>query len=143
MGKYLEALKLLYGDDEKSCETLKARTDKTDKRASVSNVSSSSGRFSEISPENEQELIPFTDHEIAKHKIDQEIHKDDRSFVRQRLIGIYGAKRLELVDQYLKHFNEGSNSVKETHKKSNAARFKANTWLREHSIKSKVDRSES
>ena len=143
MGKYLEALKLLYGDDEKSCETLKARTDKTDKRASVSNVSSSSGRFSEISPENEQELIPFTDHEIAKHKIDQEIHKDDRSFVRQRLIGIYGAKRLELVDQYLKHFNEGSNSVEETHKKSNAGRFKANTWLREHSIKSKVDRSKS
>ena len=142
MGKYLEALKLLY-DDDKSNETPNPRTDKTDKSKFVSNVSATFEGNNKFLPEYDPEAIPFTDHEIAEHKIDQEIHKDDRSFVRQRLIGIYGAKRLELVDQYLKHFNEGSNSVKETHKKSNAARFKANTWLREHSIKSKVDRSRS
>ncbi len=46
MGKYLEALKLLYGEDEKTSETPKARTDKTDRRAFVSNVSTIVGAFS-------------------------------------------------------------------------------------------------
>jgi hypothetical protein len=36
MGKYLEALKLLYIDDEEISETTKARTAKTDRRAFVS-----------------------------------------------------------------------------------------------------------
>jgi hypothetical protein len=99
--------------------------------------------YGDSNQKDDDPVIPFTDHEIAEHKIDTEVHRDDRAFVRQRLIGIYGAKRLELVDQYLKHFNEGSNSVEEAHKKSNAGRFKANTWLREHSIKSKVDGSRS
>ena len=130
MGKYLEALKLLYGDDEKSCETPKPRTDKTDKSKFVSNVSSSSGGFNGISPENEQESIPFTDHEIAEHKISSEVHRDDRSFVRQQLIGSYGADRLKRVDGYLEQFRVGSESVDLPHKKENAGRKRANTWLR-------------
>ena len=130
MGKYLEALKLLYDDNEKSSETPKTRTDKTDRSPFVSNVSAGSGGFDEISPENEQESIPFTDHEIAEHKINTEVHRDDRSFVRQQLIGAYGAERLSRVDEYLKQVKIGAESVDEPHKKSNAGRRRANTWLR-------------
>jgi hypothetical protein len=130
MGKYLEALKLLYGDSEKSCETPRPRTDKTDKSKFVSNVSASSEGFREISPDNEQEPIPFSDHEIAEHKISNEVHRDDRSFVRQQLIGAYGAERLSRVDEYLKQVKIGAESVDEPHKKSNAGRRRANTWLR-------------
>jgi hypothetical protein len=131
MGKYLEALKLLYGDNEKSCETPKTRTDKTDRSPFVSNVSATSGGFDEISSENEQESIPFTDHEIAEHKINTEVHRDDRSFVRQQLIGAYGAERLTRVNDYLEQFKIGMQSVGEPHKKSNAGRKRANTWLRQ------------
>jgi hypothetical protein len=131
MGKYLEALKFLYGGDEKKCETLKTRTDKTDRSPFVSNVSASSGGLDEISPKNEQESIPFTDHEIAEHRIDTEVHRDDRAFVRQQLIGAYGVERLLRVDAYLEQFRIGVESVGEPHKKSNAGRKRANTWLRQ------------
>jgi hypothetical protein len=130
MGKYLEALKLLYGDDEKTSETPKARTDKTDRRAFVSNVSASSGGFDEILPEYDENQIPFTDHEIAEHLINTEVHRDDRPFVRQQLIGAYGTERLIRVDGYLEQFRIGAESVTEPHKKSNAGRRRANTWLR-------------
>ena len=129
MGKYLEALKLLYGDDGKTSETPKARTDITDKRASVSFVSSSSGGFNGISPENDPNPVPFTDHEIAEHLINTEVHRDDRSFVRQQLIGAYGEKRLARVNAYLEQLNIGLQSVTEPHKKENAGRKRANTWL--------------
>jgi hypothetical protein len=141
MGKYLEALKILYGEDEKTQKPPEVEPAKPAKGGFGGFAGSRLEHFQENL--SEPEPIPFTDHEIAEHKISDEVHRDDQSFVRQRLIGIYGAKRLELVDQYLRHFNEGSNSVEETHKKSNAGRFKANTWLREHSNKSKVDRSRS
>ena len=131
MGKYLEALKLIYGDDEKTSETPKARTDKTDRRAFVSNVSASSGGINEILVENEEESIPFTDHEMAEHRIDTEVHRDDRAFVRQQIIGAYGAVRLSRVDAYLEQFRLGAESVKQPHKKSNAGRRQANTWLRQ------------
>jgi hypothetical protein len=131
MGKYLEALKLIYGDDEKSCEAPKAGTDKTDKRASVSNVSSCFGGFNGNFPENDPNPIPFTDHEIAEHLINTEVHRDDRSFVRQQLIGAYGAERLSRVDAYLAQFRIGAESVTEPHKKSNAGRRRANSWLRQ------------
>jgi hypothetical protein len=131
MGKYLEALKLLYGDSEKSCETPRPRTDKTDKSKFVSNVSATFEGNSEILPENEQESIPFTDHEIAEHRIDTEVHRDDRPYVRQQLIGAYGAKRLSRVDAYLEQFKLGAATVGEPHKKSNAGRRRANTWLRQ------------
>ena len=131
MGKYLEALKLLYGDDEKSCETPETRTDKTDRSPFVSNVGSSSGGNNQILPGNVQDSVPFTDHEIAEHKIDTEVHRDDRPFVRQQLIGVYGAERLTRVDAYLKQLKSGAESVGESYKKSNAGRGRANTWLRQ------------
>lgn len=139
MGKYLEALKLLYGDDEKNNETPKPRTDKTDRSpfvSNVSNVSSSSGGLNENSEENEQKSIPFTDHEIAEHKIAAEAHRDDRAFVRQQLLGVYGAERLSRVDAYLEQYRIGAESVTESRKKSNTGRRRANTWLL-----SKVDKS--
>ena len=130
MGKYLEALKILYSDDDKDLETPKPRTDKTDKSPSstpfVSNVSSIS-RDIENFPD---ESVPFTDHEIAEHKISTEVHRDDQSYVRQQLIGAYGAERLSRVDGYLEQFKIGAKSVDQTHKKSNAGRRRANTWLR-------------
>ena len=131
MGKYIEALKLIYGDEEKSSETPKTRTDKTDISPFVSNVSTSCGGFNEISVENEKESIPFTDHEIAEHRIDTEVHRDDRAFVRQQLIGVYGGDRLLRVDEYIEQHELGAASVTEPHKKSNAGRFRANTWLRQ------------
>jgi hypothetical protein len=82
-------------------------------------------------PETDQEYtgIPFSDYEIAKHKIDTEVHRDDRQYVRQQLIGAYSAERLSRVDAYLEQFRIGAESVTEPHKKSNAGRRRANTWL--------------
>ena len=131
MGKYLEALKLLYGDEEKSIETPKPRTDKTDKSKFVSNVSATLEGNNNFLPEIDSESLPFTDHEIAEHKISTEVHRDDRSFVRQQLIGKYGATRLAKVEEYLGQFKAGAESVTEAHRKSNAGRRRANTWLRQ------------
>jgi hypothetical protein len=86
--------------------------------------------YGDSNQKDDDPVIPFTDHEIAKHKIDQEIHKDDRSFVRQQLIGVYGGDRLLRVDEYLEQYELGAASVTELHKKSNAGRRRANTWLR-------------
>jgi hypothetical protein len=84
-------------------------------------------------PDKSQEYtgIPFSDYEIAKQKIDTEIHRDDRQYVRQQLIGAYSAERLSRVDAYLEQFRIGAESVTEPHKKSNAGRRRANTWLRQ------------
>jgi hypothetical protein len=131
MGKYLEALKLIYGDDEKNHEISIRRTDKTDKSKSVSNVSTTLEGNNNFLPESDPESIPFTDHEIAEHKIDIEVHRDDRSFVRQQLIGAYGEERLSRVNVYLEQFNLGAASVSEPHKKTNAGRRRANAWIRE------------
>ena len=130
MGKYLEALKILYSDDEKDLETPNGCTDKTDKSPSntpfVSNVSSISRDIQNFPGES----VPFTDHEIAEHKISNEVHRDDQSFVRQQLIGTYGAERLKRIDDYLEQFSIGVESVDQPHKKSNAGRKRANTWIR-------------
>ena len=138
MGKYLEALKLLYGDDEKSCETPETRTDKTDRSPFVSNVGSSSRGFHEILPENDENRIPFTDHEIAEHKIDQLTLHEDRAFVRQMLLGAYGRDRLALVNQYFTEWRKGANAEPIEVKKENAGRRRANTWLRQERGKDKI-----
>jgi len=56
--------------------------------------------------------------------------RDDRSFVRQCLVGIYGSKRLALVNEYLDQWKQGSEAENIAHKKENAGRFRSNTWLR-------------
>ena len=77
------------------------------------------------------EPIPFTDHEIAEHKIDQLKLHDDRVFVRQKLIGIYGTKRLDIVNKYFEQWRLGVEGEPQEIKQENAGRHRANTWIRE------------
>lgn len=55
---------------------------------------------------------------------------DDRVFVHQCLIGVYGAKRLDIVNKYLEQWQQGSDTEPINIKKDNAGRHQANTWLR-------------
>ncbi len=133
MGKYLEALKLLYGDSDNISDSLEPRTDVTDKSLPfVSTVSSTSRDIENIQASNEQDSVPFTDHELAEHQINGLRLRDDRVFVHQRLLGIYGKKRLELVNQYFDEWRKGSKAQPEGHRKENAGRYRANKWLRTH-----------
>ena len=71
-----------------------------------------------------------TDQEISEHLIGSlELH-DDRVFVRRRLIGIYGEKRLDLVNQYFDEWQKGMDTEPVEIKKDNVGRKRANTWLR-------------
>jgi hypothetical protein len=56
---------------------------------------------------------------------------DDRVFIRQQLIGVYGSDRLAIVREYLNQWQLGSNSEPASHKKENVGRYRANVWLRE------------
>jgi len=75
--------------------------------------------------------VPFIDHELAEHKINGLRLREDRVFNHQRLLGIYGKKRLDLVNQYLDEWQKGSDAEPEGHRKENAGRYRANTWLRD------------
>ncbi len=130
MGKYLEALKLLYSDD--ISESLETRTDKTAKRSFVCTVSSTSRDIENFQAKN-KESIYFTDHQLAEHKINGLRLRDDQVFIHQKLIGIYGKKRLELVNQYFYEWSKGMDAEPVGYKKENKGRYRANTWLREHS----------
>jgi len=57
--------------------------------------------------------------------------RDDRSYVRQFLLGVYGSKRLAIVNEYLNQWQQAADAEPSEIKKQNAGRFKANTWLRE------------
>jgi hypothetical protein len=132
MGKYLEALKLLYGDSDNISDSLEPRTDVTDKGLPfVSTVSSTSRDIENIQASNEQASVPFTDHELAEHQINGLRLRDDRVFVHQKLIGIYGKKRLELVNQYFDEWRKGSKAETNVNKIENTGRYRANTWLRD------------
>ena len=74
--------------------------------------------------------IPFTDHEIAEQKIDGLKLHDDRVFVRQKLIGFYGSKRLDIVEKYFEQWQLGVESESVQIKQDNAGRHRANAWLR-------------
>ena len=115
------------------------------KRANPANVSHFS-RFSRPSPvgnENirklealkllygEQVSVPFTDQELAEHKINGLRLREDREFVHRKLKGIYGEKRLILVIQYFDEWQKGSDAEKNVNKIENAGRYRANTWLRD------------
>ena len=150
MGKYLEALKLLYGEDEKSCETLDSGTAKTAKSPKSpkspsdtpfgSNGSSTSGDIENFPSPNDPDPVPFTDHELAEHKINELTLRDDRTFVRQMLLGAYGKDRLTLVDLYFNEWRKGVESEPIEVKKENAGRRRANTWLRQGRGKDKFCR---
>jgi hypothetical protein len=55
-------------------------------------VGSTSRDIENIQTSNEQDSVRLTDHELAEHKINGLRLRDDRVFVHQRLIGIYGKK---------------------------------------------------
>jgi len=131
MGKYLEALKLLYGDSENISDSLEPRTAKTAKSPFVSTVSSTSGDIENIQASNEQDSVSFNDHELAEHKINGLRLREDRVFIHQRLMGIYGKKRLELVNQYFDEWQKGSEAETNVNKIENTGRKRANTWLRD------------
>ncbi len=131
MGKYLETLKLLYGDSDNISDSLEPRTDVTDKSLPfVSTVSSTTGDIKNIQASNEQDSVPLTDHDLAEHQINGLRLRDDRVFVHQKLIGIYGKERLELVNLYFDEWRKGSDAQPQGHRKENAGRYRANTWLR-------------
>ena len=79
----------------------------------------------------EQDSIPSTDHELAEHKINGLEMREDREFVRRKLKGIYGKKRLDLVNQYFNEWQKGSDAETNVNKIENAGRYRANTWLRD------------
>ncbi len=128
-------------------ENLKNEHTPRAKRANPANVSHFSrlSRPSAVENENigklealkllygEQDSIPSTDYELAEHKINGLRIREDREFVRSKLKGIYGKKRLDLVNQYFDKWRKGSDAQPEGHRKENAGRYRANTWLREHS----------
>ena len=79
----------------------------------------------------EQDSISSTDHELAEHKINGLRLCEDREFVHRKLKGIYGEKRLDLVNQYFAEWEKGSDAEPEEHRKDNAGRKRANIWLRD------------
>ena len=75
--------------------------------------------------------VPFTDQELAEHKINGLRLRDDREFVYRKLKGTYGEKRLDLVNQYFDEWRKGSDAETNVNKIENAGRYRANTWLRD------------
>ena len=56
---------------------------------------------------------------------------EDRVFVRQKLIGIYGKKRLDIVNKYLEQWRMGVEAESVPIKQENAGRQRATAWIRE------------
>ena len=135
MGKYLEALQLLYGDNDNISDSLEPGTDKTIKSPLgtpfVGFDGSTSGDIENIQASNEQDSVLLTDHELAEQKINGLRLREDRVFVHQRLLGIYGKKRLDLVIQYFDEWQKGSDAETNVNKIENTGRKRANTWLRD------------
>jgi hypothetical protein len=129
MGKYLEALKILYGEDEKIQKPPEVEPAKPPKPPFAVFAGSRLEHFQENL--SEPEPIPFTDHEIAEHKISQLKLHDDKVFVRRKLVGVYGAARLEVVEKYLFEWQQGVDTEPAEVKKENVGRYRANTWIRE------------
>jgi len=90
-------------------------------------VSTFSAFSTSIVPENPVS----SSQEKAEVLIDSIRFRDDRVFVRQQLIGVYGANRLTIVQEYLNQWYLGSSSEPVSHKKGNSGRRRANEWLRE------------
>jgi len=160
MGKYLQMLDELYQPEEKNLISTEIEVTKPTKALLAPFVSANSKDiqfFSDIElqgigPANQEEKTVKasnreltkptkdihdvidrkpTDHEIAEHKINGLKLHDDRVFVRQKLIGIYGAKRLDIVNKYLEHWQLGAEAESVEIKQENAGRYRANKWIRE------------
>ncbi len=61
--------------------------------------------------------------------------RDDRAFIRECLSMVTGNEYLALVNEYLEQWRKAAEAEPVEHKKENASRFAANTWLRIRSEK--------
>jgi len=77
--------------------------------------------------------VPFTDQELAEHKINGLRLREDQIFVRRKLKRMYGKERLDLVNQYFDEWQKGMDTEQVEIKKENVGRKRANTWLRLYS----------
>jgi hypothetical protein len=76
------------------------------------------------------EIVSYLNQQEAERLVSSlELH-DDRVFIHQCLIGIYGTNRLDTVNKYLEQWQQGSSAEPINIKKDNAGRNRANTWLR-------------
>jgi hypothetical protein len=76
------------------------------------------------------EIVSYLNHKKAEGLVNSLKLHDDRIFVHQCLNGIYGTKRLEIVNKYLEQWQQGSSAEPINIKKDNAGRYQANTWFR-------------
>ena len=76
------------------------------------------------------EVVSHLNHQKAESLVRTLKLREDRIFVHKCLIGIYGTKRLEVVNKYLEQFQQGSDGEPIIIKKGNAGRYHANSWLR-------------
>lgn len=75
-----------------------------------------------------------TDQEIAEYRINGLKLLDDRMYVRQKLAGIYGTKRLDIVNRYFEQWRLGVEAEPVKIKQENAGRHRANVWIREENF---------
>ena len=104
-------------------------TDKGKLRIVSSQDFISTPEFEELK-NSKSEIVSHLNQQKAESLVSSLKLRDDRVFVHRCLIGIYGTKRLEIVNKYLEQWQQGSSSEPVNIKKDNAGRYKANTWLR-------------
>ena len=77
------------------------------------------------------EIVSYLNQQKAERLVSSlELH-DDRVFIHQCLIGIYGTKRLDVVNKYLEQWRLGVEAEPVGIKQDNAGRYRANVWMRE------------
>ncbi len=59
------------------------------------------------------------------------IYPDDIAFVVKQVRHVFGRNRLDIVRRYLEEFDAGYKAEQNPVKKRNAARYRANVWIRE------------
>jgi hypothetical protein len=77
------------------------------------------------------QVVNHLNHEQAERLVCSLKLHDDRVFIRQKLIGIYGTKRLDIVNEYFKQWRLGVEAEPVAIKQDNAGRYRANIWIRE------------
>ena len=104
-------------------------TDKGNLRIVSSQNFISTPEFEELK-NSKSEIVSHLNQLKAENLVNSLKLRDDRVFVHQSLIGIYGTKRLNIVNKYIEQWQQGSNAEPVDIKKDNAGRYQANTWLR-------------
>ena len=74
----------------------------------------------------------LTDQQRAEYLVGSMESHDDRVHLHKSLIGAYGNKRLNIVNEYLDLWQQGCDAEPVSYKKDNAGRYRANVWLRQY-----------